>query len=132
MAQTMTSPNLSRRASDSISPLATMLLACLVALLCYFADEIVYVLGIPPGHFASFWPAAPFLVAVLLLAPRRIWSLLIATGLAALAIADFKNGVAVASEIWYFLANLADLDCNVGASSPVPRGAPPQKRGCLG
>jgi len=109
MAQTMTSPNFSRRASDSISPLATMLLACLVALLCYFADEIVYVLGIPPGHFASFWPAAPFLVAVLLLAPRRIWSLLIATGLAALAIADFKNGVAVASEIWYFLANLADL-----------------------
>jgi hypothetical protein len=55
---------------------------CLVATVCYQADKLVYVLGIPPDHIASFWPATPFLVAALLLTSRKIWPLLIAAGLA--------------------------------------------------
>ena len=76
------------------SPFHTMFLACLVAIGCYQANRFAYVLGIPPDHFASFFPSTPFLVAVLLLVPRRIWPVLIAAGLGAMALADLKNGAA--------------------------------------
>jgi PAS domain S-box-containing protein len=92
------------------SPLPTAILACLVAIVCYHATQIAYVmLGIPPIQIASFWPATPFLVAVLLLAPRRVWPLLVAAGLGALAIADFKKGIPITSEIWFSLGNLVDV-----------------------
>jgi len=90
-------------------PLPTTILVCLVAVVCYNAVKIAYGLGIPPEHIASFWPGTPFLVAVLLLAPKRIWPLLIAAGLVATAIADFKSGVAIVSEIWYSVGNLVDV-----------------------
>ena len=90
-------------------PLPTVILVCLVTVVCYYADEIVYVLGIPPEHIASFWPATPFLVAVLVLVPKKIWPLLIAAGLAALAIADLKGGMAIVPEIWFSLGNLVDV-----------------------
>jgi len=90
-------------------PLPTAILVCLVAVVCYYAVEIAYGLGIPPAHIASFWSATPFLVAVLLLAPKRIWPLLVAGGLMATAISDFKSGVTIASEIWYTLGNLVDV-----------------------
>jgi PAS domain S-box-containing protein len=83
-------------------------LVCLVAIVCYFGDRLVYVLGIPPTRVASFWPATPFLVAVLLLSPRKIWPALLVAGLAALALADFKNGVTVRAEIWITIGNLID------------------------
>jgi PAS domain S-box-containing protein len=91
------------------SPLPTAFLVCVVAIVCYSAVGIADMLGIPPEHIASFWPATPFLVAVLLLAPKRIWPLLIATGLVALATADFKKGVSINSEIWFSAGNLIDV-----------------------
>ncbi len=90
-------------------PLTTALLVSLVAVGCYYGVELAYGLGIPPDHIASFWSATPFLVAVLLLAPRRIWPLLITGGLVATAISDFRSGVTVVSEIWYSLGNLVDV-----------------------
>ena len=92
-----------------VKALPTAVLVCLVAVVCYYAVEIAYGLGIPPGHIASFWSATPFLVAVLLLAPRKIWPLLIAAGLVATATADFRGGVTIVSEMWYSLGNLVDV-----------------------
>jgi PAS domain S-box-containing protein len=91
------------------SSLPAAILVCLVAIVCYHAVEIVYVMGIPPEHIASFWPATPFLVAVLLLSPRKIWPLLIAAGLGAVAIADFRRGTAIVPEVWFTLGNLIDV-----------------------
>jgi PAS domain S-box-containing protein len=102
--------NVFRPSQRLASPLSAVILVCLVAMVCYNATEIAYVLlGIPPIHIASFWPATPFLVAVLLLTPRRIWPLLIAAGLGALAIADFRKGIALSSEIWFSAGNLVDI-----------------------
>jgi PAS domain S-box-containing protein len=91
------------------SPLSTVILTCLVAIACYQADRLVDMLGIPPDHIASFWPATPLLVAVLLLAPRRNWPVLIAAGLGAMALADLKDGVPMGFELWFSLGNLADV-----------------------
>jgi len=107
----MTKPerNVALASRELARPLPTAILVCLVAVVCYHAVEIAYGLGIPPEHVASFWSATPFLVAVLLLAPKRIWPLLIAAGLVATAVSDFKSGVTIVSEIWYTLANLVDV-----------------------
>ena len=98
----------SRTIAKLNSPFHTVILACLVAVVCYQADELAYVLGIPPDHLASFWPATAFLVAVSLLAPRRIWPVLMGAGLGAMALADLENGVPIGFEVWITLGNLAE------------------------
>jgi signal transduction histidine kinase len=92
------------------SPLPAAILACLVGIVCYQLAVLSFVLGIPPKPIvASFWPATPFLVAVLLLVPKRIWPVLIVAGLGALALADLWNGVPIRFEVWITLGNLADV-----------------------
>jgi PAS domain S-box-containing protein len=85
----------------------TVILVCLVAIMCYESARLAYLLRIPPDHIASFWPATPFLAGVLLLTPRRIWPALIAAGLGAMALADLENGVPIRSIMWFFLGDLA-------------------------
>src|SRR5882672_7920189 len=102
-------PRPARNIAHLDSRLSAGILACLVAIVCYQADRLVFVLGIPPDHIASFWPATAFLVAVLLLVPRRIWPVLIFAGLGAMALADLKNGVPLGFEIWITLGNLAEV-----------------------
>jgi PAS domain S-box-containing protein len=89
--------------------LSAGILVCLVAIVCYLAARLVFVLGIPPDHIAAFWPSTAFLVAALLLVRRRIWPVLIAAGLGAMALADFENGVPIRFEIWITLGNLGEV-----------------------
>jgi signal transduction histidine kinase len=91
------------------SPLPALISALLVAIVCYQADKLVYVLGIPPDHIASFWPPTPFLIAALLLTSRKIWPLLVAAGLAGMALSDIRNGVPASFEVWITLGNLVDV-----------------------
>jgi PAS domain S-box-containing protein len=91
------------------SPIYTISVTCLVALVCYQLDRLVFVLGIPPDHIASFWPASAFLVTVLLLVPRRMWPLILAAGLGSLAIADLRNDVPASFEFWISLGNLGEV-----------------------
>ena len=74
------------------SRLHTALFVLLVTFLCYMGDRLAFVLGIPPDQIASLWPSTPLLVAVLLLTPRKIWPWLITAGLAAIALADLRDG----------------------------------------
>jgi len=93
--------------ADLNAPFPTMILTCLVAILCYEAARIAYALRVPPDYVASFWPATPLLVAVLLLVPRRIWPVLIAAGLGGMALGDYVNGVPFDSVIFFSLGDLA-------------------------
>ena len=87
------------------SPFRTVILVCAVAMLCYLAGELGHALIIPPDHTTAFWPATPLLVAVLLLAPRRIWPGLIAAGFGAMVVSDLQNGVPLSSLIWFTLGD---------------------------
>jgi PAS domain S-box-containing protein len=87
----------------------TAILTCIVAVVCYQSDRLVYVLGIPPDHIASFWPPTSFLVALLLLVPNRLWPMLAAAGLGGMALSDLNNGVSVSFEVWISLGNLAEV-----------------------
>jgi signal transduction histidine kinase len=107
-------PELAMTANSSSSWKLTSLsskviLTCVVAVVCYQADRLVNLLGIPPDHTASFWPATPFLVGILLLAPRKLWAVLIIAGLGAMALGDFENGVPFRHEVWITLGNLTEV-----------------------
>jgi PAS domain S-box-containing protein len=117
-------PRRARTLADLNPLVPAVILAALVAVVSYQADKLVYVLGIPPDHIASFWPATAFLVGVLLLAPRKIWTLLIAAGLGGMALADLNNGVPIRFEIWITLGNLAETLVAALGLSLLFEGAP--------
>jgi signal transduction histidine kinase len=89
--------------------ISVCILACLVGIVCYLADRLVYALGIPPDHVASFWPSTAFLVTVLLLVPRKIWPVLIVAGLGAMAVTDIEHGLSMGSELWVTVGNLSEV-----------------------
>ncbi len=106
------------------APVQAAILACVVAVVCYQSDRLVYVLGIPPDHIASFWPPTAFLVAVLLLVRRSIQPVLIVAGLGAMALADLRNGVPIGFEIWVSLGNLGELLVAVWGIGRLFKGVP--------
>jgi PAS domain S-box-containing protein len=99
----------SLRKRPSLFQLRTAILSCLVAVVCYYAVVLVDLLGIPPKHFATYWPTTPFLVAVLLFSSRRIWPVLIVAGLGGIALADLWGGWSIRSETLLTLGNLAEI-----------------------
>src|SRR5271168_1791277 len=97
------------KTSELDSPLLTVVLSCLVFAVCYLADGLASVLGIPPDNTASFWSATPFLVAVMLLTSRRIWPALLVAGLGAIAFHDFQSGVPIGFALWDSVGNAAEV-----------------------
>jgi integral membrane sensor domain MASE1 len=95
--------------ADHLSLLSTLILTCLVIVVCYRADILAYVLGIPPTKLPSFWPATPFLTAVLLLTKKRTWPVLIAAGQMAMTLADLRNGAPPRFMIWFSLGNFLEV-----------------------
>ena len=91
--------------ANPISYSRAVILAALVALVCYGSCRVAYALTIPPDHVSLFWPAVPFLVAVMVLSPRRIWPTLTVTGLGGIALGDLQNGTPVTSMVWFLLAD---------------------------
>jgi PAS domain S-box-containing protein len=91
------------------SRFSTLILACLVATLCYGVSRVAPSLIVPPEHFALFWPGTALLVAVLVLTPRRIWPVLIAAGLGAMALCDFENGCPIGTIIYFTLGDLTGV-----------------------
>ena len=104
-----TAARLPWKTADLDSPLRTVILSCLVAVMCYQADGLASALGIPPDHTASFWSATPFLVAVMLLTPRKIWPALLVAGLAAIGFHDFRSGVPIGFALWDSVGNAAEV-----------------------
>ncbi len=102
-----------RRPSWSIPDLSSMFralfLVCLVAILSYFASQLGGALVLHPQMLSPLWPGCAILVAVLLLTPRRIWPILIATALATFAFYDLRSGVPVGSVLRLVLADLVEI-----------------------
>ena len=91
------------------SPFHTAVLACLVAFLCFLSTKLGWALMIPSQMLWPIWPGCAFLVAVLLLAPRRIWPTLIAAGLAGFVLYDVQVGLPLRSTAVLILADTAEV-----------------------
>jgi PAS domain S-box-containing protein len=77
------------------SPLGVAILACLVGALSYVAAQIGGALMIRPEMVWPLWPGCAFLVAVLLLTPRKTWPTLLLAGLAAFVLYDARTSLSI-------------------------------------
>jgi PAS domain S-box-containing protein len=69
------------------------MLGCVVAFLSFLAAELGGMLVVRPEMLWPIWPGCAFLVSVLLLAPRKIWPIVLAAGLAGFAVYDVHAGL---------------------------------------
>lgn len=87
-----------------------ILLVCLVVLLSYLSAELGGLLEIyVPQPVWLLWPGCALLVAVLLLVPRGLWPILIASGIAGFVIYDLRVGLSVGSILWLILIDSAEV-----------------------
>ena len=92
-----------------ISPLQTVMYGCLVAALSYLAPKLEWSLILHPRTIWPLWPGCALLVPVLLLVPRRLWSILIPVALASFALYDLEAGVSLRSIAWFIPADTVQV-----------------------
>jgi PAS domain S-box-containing protein len=91
------------------SPLHTIILVCLVAVLSYLAPKIAGALLFHPQMVWPLWPGCALLVSILLLVPRRIWPMVIPAAFAGFILFDLQAGVPVRSIAWFILADTVQV-----------------------
>jgi signal transduction histidine kinase len=91
------------------SPQRLVILACLVAGLSFVAAILGGTLIARPQMVSPLWLGNVVLASVLLLAPRRIWPVLLIAGLAGSLIYDLHAGEPIRSVVWFFLSSSAEV-----------------------
>jgi PAS domain S-box-containing protein len=91
------------------SPFRITILACLVAIMSYFAAKLGTTLVIRDTLEWPLWPANILLVSTLLYLPRRIWPIVIGAALVTFALYDLRLGVSIRSIIFYQLSDIAEV-----------------------
>jgi len=99
----------SSRTPNHDSPLHTVGLACLVAVLSYVCAKLGGSLVLRPEMVWPIWPGCAFLVAVLLLVPRNIWPIVMAAGLAGFVLYDLQAGLTLRSTSFLILADTVEI-----------------------
>jgi len=90
--------------------LHTLLVTCFVFFLCYFTAELGGVLVVHvPRPVWLLWPGCAILTAVLLMAPRTLWPVLLPAGLAGFVLYDLRAGVPLLSILWLILVDAAEI-----------------------
>lgn len=91
------------------SPLHTAILLCFVASLSYLTARLGGSLVLRPQMLWALWPGCAFLVAVLLLAPRTLWPILLAAGLAGFVVYDAQAGLALRPTVILLLSDAVEI-----------------------
>jgi PAS domain S-box-containing protein len=92
------------------SSFRTIILACLVATMCYLAAKLGGALVIKtPQTLWPLWPGCALLVAILLVVPRKTWPILIPAGLAGFLLYDLQAGLSIHSIVWLILADTLEV-----------------------
>jgi PAS domain S-box-containing protein len=72
-----------------------VILACCVFIFSYFAARLGGALVLRPEMMWPLWPGCAFLVAVLLLTPRKVWPAVLVAGLAGFALYDVQEALPI-------------------------------------
>jgi PAS domain S-box-containing protein len=99
----------SRRTANPGSPLHTVALAGLIAILSYLCAQLGGALVLRPEMIWPIWPGCAFLVAVLLLVPRKIWPIVMAAGLTGFVLYDLQAGLTLRSTALLILADTVEV-----------------------
>jgi PAS domain S-box-containing protein len=81
---------------------------CIVGTLSYLTIAFV-TLALRPQMIWVFWPGCAFLVAVLLLTPRKIWLPLLAAGLSGFVLYDIQAGLSIRATSQFILADTVEI-----------------------
>lgn len=100
---------LARRMVTLNSRLSTVMFACLVATLSYLAAALGGALVLRPQMIWPLWPGCAFLVAVLLLTPRKIWPAVLTAGLAGFVFYDARAGLPLRATVLLILGDSAEI-----------------------
>ncbi|MGA2005375.1 MAG: PAS domain S-box protein [Terriglobales bacterium] len=99
-------------------------MVCVVALLSFLTAKLGGTLVLRPQMLWPLWPGCAFLVAVLLLVPRRIWPILIAAGLTGFVLYDLGAGLTLRSIVLLILGDTVEVLIAVLALSYAFDGPP--------
>jgi PAS domain S-box-containing protein len=88
---------------------STLILVCVVATLSYLAPKLGGVLISNPQTIWPLWPGGAILVSGLLLAPLRIWPILISVAFAGFVFYDLEVGVSFGSIAWFMVADTVQV-----------------------
>jgi PAS domain S-box-containing protein len=89
--------------------LSTVLLVCVVGTLSYLAPRLEGALISTPRTIWPMWPGCAILVSALLLAPLRIWPILIPVAFSGFTFYDLEVGVPVGSITWFMVADTVQV-----------------------
>ena len=92
---------------NSASHVVTLI--CLVATLSYLAARLGGALVIRPAMMWPLWPGCAFLVAVLLLTPRKIWPAVLLAGVAGFAVYDVQEALPIRATIYLLVADSIEI-----------------------
>ena len=92
---------------DSASHLVVLI--GLVAALSYLAARVGGALVIRPEMIWPIWPGCAFLVAVLLLTPRKIWPAVLLAGLAGFAVYDVQEALPLRALVYLLVADSIEI-----------------------
>src|SRR5215510_5364555 len=87
------------------TPRSTILLALVVAILCYVAPKTESALMLNFQTAWPLWPDSAILVAALMLVRTRVWAILIPASFAGIVLYDLQAGVPVTSIAWFIPAD---------------------------
>jgi PAS domain S-box-containing protein len=90
---------------NPISPLQTVILASLVAIVFYLALKLEGALMLHPQTVWPVWPGWALLVPVLVVVPRRVWLILIGAAFGVFVFYDLQAGVPLRSIAWFIPAD---------------------------
>jgi PAS domain S-box-containing protein len=97
-----------RRIRNLDSPFNVLIAMCIVGTLSYLTIAFV-TLALRPQMIWVFWPGCAFLVAVLLLTPRKIWLPLLAAGLSGFVLYDIQAGLSIRATSQFILADTVEI-----------------------
>jgi len=86
-----------------------MILACLVAALSFLAARLGGALILRPQMVSPLWLGNVLLASMLLLAPRKLWPVLLIAGLAGFLFYDLQAGGPILSIAWLILSNALEI-----------------------
>ncbi len=99
---------LARRIRNLDSPFYVLIAMCIMGTLSYLTIALG-TLVLRPQMIWAFWPGCAFLVAVLLLTPRKIWLPLLAAGLSGFVLYDVQAGLSIRTISQFILADTVEI-----------------------
>src|SRR5215470_16499206 len=91
------------------SPFQIAIVICSTAILSYLAARIGGALVLRPEMIWPVWPGCAFLVALLLLTPRKIWPAVLAAGLSGFALYDVQEALATRAIVLFLVADAMEI-----------------------